>query len=56
MKVSGLQREMEQLRNDLEACQASSGGEGGDGADNEGGENGGNDGGSGTGPIDVVCE
>lgn len=51
---------MEQLKKDLEGCQASSGGEGGDGADNvggeEGGENGGNDGGSGTGLIDAVCE
>ncbi|GLB07005.1 hypothetical protein AtubIFM57258_002324 [Aspergillus tubingensis] len=59
-KVSGLQREMEQLKKDLEACQASSGGEEGDGGDNEGGEeggeNGGNDGGSGTGPNDAVCE
>lgn len=59
-KVSGLQREMEQLKKDLEACQASSGGEEGDGGDNgggeEGGEKGGNDGGSGTGLNDAVCE
>ncbi|GAQ45471.1 hypothetical protein AtubIFM56815_011299 [Aspergillus tubingensis] len=52
-------REMEQLKKDLEACQASCGGEEGDGGDNgggeEGGENGGNDGGSGTGPNDAVC-
>lgn len=51
---------MEQLKKDLEACQASCGGEEGDGGDNgggeEGGENGGNDGGSGTGPNDAVCE
>ncbi|GLB23604.1 hypothetical protein AtubIFM61612_004199 [Aspergillus tubingensis] len=59
-KVSGLQREMEQLKKDLEACQASSGGEEGDGGDNgggeEGGEKGGNDGGSGTGLNDAVLE